>query len=444
MLECMRMTLRTRRIFFWALIPCFLVAGSVAVLYSQGYRFDRETRMVTKVGALYVRGFPRSAHVTLDGETLNTGSWWPLQSGTLSGSLAPGTYRLRAEADGYRPWEASVEVRPSLVTERKSVVLFPNAPIALTLPASTTAPTAILADDSLPSLAVSDVADDEPVTRVGDIEVPGRLVGAWDGTVVTASARASGRVVTQILRFQAADEATAVSASFTGTPLGIMDGSAVVRESPSSVSAYDVASGRRTVLASSTDAEIGAVLRTGAYDAWTETTATSSALMVRRRGASEPLIVRLPGIEALQASGSLIGARDASGSLWLVDPGNGGTREVAHRATYASWRPDGAAVAAVIDGIVEVIPLRSDAPHGKLLGMVRKGDLVSSLSWYPDGEHLFVELADKILFADVIDGLEAEQHQYSVPRGTSWSFSPEDLMLYILRDGAVEAYAFPD
>lgn len=439
------MTLRTRRIFFWALIPIFLVGGAAAVLYSQGYRFDFQTHAVTKIGALYVRGYPKSASITLDGEALNTGSWWPLSSGTLDGSLVPGTYKLHAEAPGYQTWDADVVIRPALVTERKSLVLFPDKTMPVPMPTGTVL-AALDAPDSFDE-PVLVTTPDNPRAIVGKAVIPGTYLGTTRGRLALVSTVRRGKTTGQILTLQAPDDAAATTVSLQGQASEdprVMDDSVLHRENTHLVAAYDGATGRREVFASSTEKEaIGTYLRTRGFDAWEVRTATGTMLAIQRRNTSNRTQIPSRKIVSLQPSGSSIGVLDELGSLWLINPENGSRQEVGHRAKLASWKDDGTAVAAVIDGVVEVIPLEKEAPHGKLLGAVAQADTVRSIAWYPDGEHVFIETAGELVFADVINGKIGEQHTYRMSLPAAWAYSAKQGMLYVL-DKGVQGYVFPD
>lgn len=446
------MTLRTRRIFFWSLIPCFMVGGAAAVLYSQGYRVDLESHEVTKIGALFVRGYPRTTRITLDGKALNTGSWWPLQSGTLDGGLVPGTYRLHAEADGYQSWDADVVIRPALVTERKSLVLFPEKAVPVRI-ATGIVPVGIDAPDSFedPVLLTS---SDNPRAVVGEAIIPGTYLGTVNGRLALVSEVRRGKTMSQLLTLQAPDDAAATTVSLQGQidqmPI-VQDDSVLHRESQRLVAAYDGATGKRSVLASSTDSStIGAYLRTSSYDAWVLMNTSTSEVVIKRRGSTNRVIVPIRDAVSLQVSGSAIGVLDKAGSLWLMNPQDGTRTEVGHRATFASWKDDGSAVAALIDGVIEVIPLKKEAPHGKLVGLLGNGEEVDSISWYPDGEHLFVHVRDAsrtstLLFADVIPGDLNEQHTYRVSLPDHrWAYSAKEGILYVVNQGKVESYVFPD
>lgn len=436
------MTLRTRRIFFWSLIPCFVIGGAVAVLYSQGYRVDAATREVTKVGALYVRGYPRDARITLDGEALNTGSWWPLRNGTLDGSLAPGSYRLRAEAPGHRAWDADVVIRPSLVTERKSLILFPEAAATATTPTSFV-PTAVAVASGLPYPVLVD-SGESPRVAVGGAVLPGAYVGAIDGTLALVSRVPRGKEAAQLLTLRTPGSSAAITVSLpdgTGEAPSVQNDSILYRVSDRLVYAYDDEGDRSAFASSSPGIAIGSYLRTASYDAWELDDGTSTTLAIRRRGTDNVVRVSLPEIVSIQPAGASLGVLDASGSLWLVNPGLGTVREVGHRSRLALWKEDGSAVASVTDGdIVEVIALEQDAPRGRLGAFPG----ARALAWYPDGEHLFIETTDSLSFADVIDGSNAEQHAYRLPLPRGWAYDGGEDELHVIRDGTAQTFAFPE
>jgi|GEM_PF-6388936 len=440
------MRLRTRKLLFWTLIPCFLVGGTAIVLYSQGYRVGLSSREVTKVGALYVRGYPRDAVITLDGAPLNTGSWWPLQSGTLAGGLAPGSYRLHAQAPGYRDWDADIAIGATLVTERKSLVLFPDLAQRFAPETGSSTVTRLYpsAGTDGPTLELEGASGTR--TRIGSETLPGSFVGMAGNRVVTRLA-ASERSSSSLLRFAAPGRPTATNVSAPGEDLGTFDDAALVRESGRLVVAYDAVTGARSVVASSSaTSSVGAVLRTREHDAWVTGVPDGSLLHVIRRGsADESREIPLPGILSLQAAGDRIGALDTNGSLWLIEPDSGALREIGHRAGFASWNPDGSSVLALIDGRLEVIPLRDGVPHGVLANLRADATArIGQVAWYPDGEHLFVDIGEDLVFADIINGSPAEAHAYRLPAPRSWSFDAGSRTLYVLsEDGRVLAYAFP-
>lgn len=436
------MQLRTRRILFWSLIPCFVIGGTGMVLYSQGYRVDVSAQEVTKVGALYVRGYPRDATITLDDQRLDTGSWWPLQSGTLIGSLVPGTYRLHAEAPGYETWDADVVIRATLVTERKSLTLFPSE--ATPSEEAGADVTGIDAPDSLSDVVLT--APDTAYAEGGSVF--GKYVGTSRGRIITISSEVRRGVRTPILRSQVPGSASATTVAAPGTLIGLQEDTVLIQEKQTLVAGYDATTAARTVVASSTDgSKIAHVVRTGSYDVWAEGE-DGDVLAVRARGSQQaPRLTTLPAeIVSIQASGSELGILDASGSLWRVAPQSGATREVGHRAGWATWNPDGSSVLAHIDGNLEVIPLKEGIVHGVLDGVFTgKPSQLGKVRWYPDDEHFFIEIGEDLLFVDIVNGQASEQHVYRMPLPKAWAFDASERILWVLdADQQVSSYEFPD
>ncbi|HTY40156.1 MAG TPA: hypothetical protein VMC43_03660, partial [Candidatus Paceibacterota bacterium] len=92
------MTLRTRRIFFYSLILAFLLLGTTAVFYAQGWRFDWTARAIQKVGGIYVRSWPADTTVYLNDKRLDR-PFSIFDSGLLVSDLFPKTYALRLTRD---------------------------------------------------------------------------------------------------------------------------------------------------------------------------------------------------------------------------------------------------------------------------------------------------------------------------------------------------------
>lgn len=111
----------------WLLVAAFFVLGIGTVLYVQGWRLDLAHFRITKVGAIFIRSFPKEADIFLDGRAVKNKSGI-LQSGTFVSNLFPKNYTLALEAEGYKDWRGSIGVLPSLVTEVKNAVLVPRTP----------------------------------------------------------------------------------------------------------------------------------------------------------------------------------------------------------------------------------------------------------------------------------------------------------------------------
>jgi len=81
---------RTRTILFAFFLFLFLVASPAIVLYSQGYRFDIETKKIVKTGGIYFKVFPKGAEAKVgEGDARKTDY---LTGSFLEKNLIPGAY----------------------------------------------------------------------------------------------------------------------------------------------------------------------------------------------------------------------------------------------------------------------------------------------------------------------------------------------------------------
>jgi len=121
------MSKRFRRILFWIIVGCFLVAGFVVLIYSFGYRLDSETLKFVKTGGLYLKTSPKVADVFLDGEKINKSSGL-LTSGIFIQNLIPKNYQLKISKADYFEWQKKIKIEPTLVNSFSHIVLLPKSP----------------------------------------------------------------------------------------------------------------------------------------------------------------------------------------------------------------------------------------------------------------------------------------------------------------------------
>lgn len=96
------------------------IAAGIAIFFAKGYTFSSKEKRVVGTGILTVSSQPDSASVYLDGHlTTATNATIP--------SLSPKSYSVRIVKEGFIPWEKTVTVKESLVTEIK-ITLFPAIP----------------------------------------------------------------------------------------------------------------------------------------------------------------------------------------------------------------------------------------------------------------------------------------------------------------------------
>ena len=57
-----------RKLFFWIFVLLFLATTPVAILYSQGYRFDQYKKIFIHSGSITVKSTPASVNIYLNGK----------------------------------------------------------------------------------------------------------------------------------------------------------------------------------------------------------------------------------------------------------------------------------------------------------------------------------------------------------------------------------------
>ena len=112
-----------RRVFFWIFAILFLLTTPVAILYSQGYRFNQYQGIFIHSGSITVKSIPSNPSIYLNGELQPSGRLDMINNSTTLNGLRPGTYNLRVTADGYGDWEKNVEVHSGVSTEFWNIFL---------------------------------------------------------------------------------------------------------------------------------------------------------------------------------------------------------------------------------------------------------------------------------------------------------------------------------
>lgn len=115
-----------RRLFFWICVLLFLATTPVAILYSQGYRFDQYKGIFVHSGSITVKSTPSSVNIFVNGQMRPSGALDIINNSITINGLRPGNYNLRVSADGYADWEKNIEVHSGLSTEFWNVFLAPK------------------------------------------------------------------------------------------------------------------------------------------------------------------------------------------------------------------------------------------------------------------------------------------------------------------------------
>jgi hypothetical protein len=439
------MTYRTRTVLFYILLVIFLVGGTGVVFYSQGWRIDFHTWTLEKVGALYLRTFPKDASLRLDGKPVKNGSGI-LSEGTLANSLFPKTYTLDVSAPGFVPWRQTLVVQPRQVTERKYLVLVPETHMPLAGTSSTQA-FWLLPDTTL----IRKTTTNALVAPQGSL--PGTDVIAWSDNaryVITRSAT-KDYVLTDIRRMVSTPLPRTVRSKFSLRSNAVSfvvtnEGNALAYSS-STMALVDPISNTQDIPAAYATGTLAHVT----YHAPTNTLAwtlddpsphTTQLLMATLMAPfhTTSIVLPAPVVQMAWTDDTHIAVLDARGSLLLYDTEANQLIEIAHslRGLFA-WSPVNDAVAVRGDGYIEIIP-RSSTRDGLTIPLV-DADRITSLVWFSDMHHLLAFYPDRVDLIETDPG--AEQTIRTVFDNSNAVYDAQSDILYGLHAGALDTVPFP-
>jgi len=101
------------------MLIAFLSVTPLVVLFSLGYKFNWDTKKFLKTGAITIETFPKDAAIILDNERMDR------VTPAIFREVAPRTYPLILEKEGFYPYKKIIEVNPSSIT-KVDVVLLPK------------------------------------------------------------------------------------------------------------------------------------------------------------------------------------------------------------------------------------------------------------------------------------------------------------------------------
>lgn len=116
------MTKKSRTIIFLIFSLLFLIIAPFFTLYSQGYRFDFDTKKITQTGGLFFKISPKQAEVIVNGNLAKKTDFF--FGSVLIENLLPRSYQIEIKKDSYKPWMKTLETKAKEVTSAKNIVLF--------------------------------------------------------------------------------------------------------------------------------------------------------------------------------------------------------------------------------------------------------------------------------------------------------------------------------
>lgn len=141
-----KMSKKSRTILFVFCLISFLIAGPLAIFYSQGFRIDFERKKIVQVGGLFLKVVPKNAVISVypikdlslnrENEIKKETALSSLSvkktdfiTGTaLFKALLPKKYLITVQKQGFLPWQKVLEIKEKQVTEIKNIILMPENP----------------------------------------------------------------------------------------------------------------------------------------------------------------------------------------------------------------------------------------------------------------------------------------------------------------------------
>jgi hypothetical protein len=109
-----------RKIFFYIFTLIYLIICPVIILRMLGFVMDPHTGRWVKTGIIYVSTNPPGAKVSINGVAALE------PTPTIIRDLTPGTYTIRLQLAGYKPWENNIPVVDKKATSLENILLLPE------------------------------------------------------------------------------------------------------------------------------------------------------------------------------------------------------------------------------------------------------------------------------------------------------------------------------
>jgi hypothetical protein len=110
-----------RRLLPWSFALVFLIFAPILVFYTAGYRWNPKKGVVERNGTVIVDTKPTSVDIYLNRQKSTAKSPATLQN------IAPGTYLIQLEKEGYHAWRKTLSVLPEMVTFANKIILWPTS-----------------------------------------------------------------------------------------------------------------------------------------------------------------------------------------------------------------------------------------------------------------------------------------------------------------------------
>ena len=446
------MNTRWQTALFWLMAFIFVFGGTSIVFYSQGWRLDTSSWTPQKVGAIYVRSFPKDVQIFLDDEEIENDSWF-LGNGTLINGLYPKNYHLRLVKEGYRSWDMRLFVEPMKVAEVKYALLIPEESENLpSLPPRDTQKFSILPEPfSFKYLTSDSLQIDSWKMPPGDIAFT-----SLDGRLVVRSSPGkytlhfpldnSSTSIQQILKnsgFSGAIRFFQIPGEYNRALISDADSIGIMDFERMMSSSYATTSAKTTgILISDIAAANGSSL------AFAARKATSSVVYILNRNSPSNIqkdFYTIPGEPkrvSFSPDGRLI-ILDSNEDLYTANLIDKKSDRIASKVKDFEFLEDGSRVAVLERESIEIVSFlkgykERDYRRFRLPGQ----ENIKGLIWHKDGQHLFVNYGNYVKLLDLND-TNLDNYQ-KVADCSHFEYSEEENTLYCLESGRISYYQFEE
>lgn len=107
-----------RRLLYISFFLLFFVLTPLFISYALGYRYNFNTSKIEKIGAFYIKSYPKGANIYIN--DLKNNNKTPSQVT----NLRPGEYLVSVSKENYEPWQKNLKLYPGETTFVEDIVLW--------------------------------------------------------------------------------------------------------------------------------------------------------------------------------------------------------------------------------------------------------------------------------------------------------------------------------
>jgi WD40 repeat protein len=391
-----------RKMMLFSATVVFLAVAPLVVLYAMGYRVGTTTVDPLPVGLIQIETLPRRATVAVNGLTIGD------TPRTIT-NIQPGNVRVRVTRDGYAPWEKTVPVEATLVTELRDIRLFPESltptPLLSGVATFTLSPNRefIAAVTSDRQFTIIDVDGKVMLPKIRLPQAPLEVLWSPDSSSVLLTYRsAAGQIV-----FLAETRSTPRSISaLRGIERVVWDprvpGRLLFTDTTGTLRAYNQSNGSLITLASEVTA-----FAPSSRQIITAHPDNILAYRTLQGEISEEYSLDLPSpiVELMVTPVGYSAFRTRDNSLYLL-AGKSTPKKVTESVYSAGWSPDGE-ILYVQTGANELQVYNVGAeglswlPLEEMRLVVRLSRPITHPQWFAGNRHLIYQVEDEILITEI-------------------------------------------